>query len=176
MERIERLEAVEEIRTLKARYFRLMDCKLWNELPGVFAADMQVITPDGRVWLSGGEAYAASLKFGLEHAISCHQGLTAEIDILDATRAKGTWAMQDVIEWDDRHPREGWKSIVGRGHYHDTFRKEDGGWRIATLSHAPTARHRLARGRRGWLAPRRRAAAPVSEPPFRRVRRLEFQL
>ena len=134
MDRMERLEAVEEIRRLKARYFRFMDCKMWDKLPSVFTDDMRVVTPDGKVWLEGGDAYAASLKSSLERAVSSHQGLTAEIDILDETNAEGVWAMQDVIEWEDRHPREGWKSILGRGHYHETYRKEDDAWKIATLS------------------------------------------
>jgi hypothetical protein len=42
--------------------------------------------------------------------------------------------MQDIIEWTDKHPREGWKAIVGQGHYHETYRRCDGRWRIATLS------------------------------------------
>jgi hypothetical protein len=42
--------------------------------------------------------------------------------------------MQDVIEWEDRHPQAGWKSILGRGHYHETYRREGGAWRIATLT------------------------------------------
>jgi SnoaL-like domain len=134
MDRLSRLEAIEEIRHLKARYFRFMDCKLWDQLPSVFTADMRVITPDGRIWIEGGSNYAASLASTLQNAISCHQGLTAEIDILDANHATGIWAMQDVIEWRDRHPREGWKSILGRGHYHETYQREDGAWRIATLS------------------------------------------
>jgi len=134
MDRLERLEAAEAIRTLKARYFRLIDTGQWDELRGVFTADLKIMTPDGKVWLEGGDAYAASLKFGLANAVSCHQGLTAEIEILGADTARAIWAMQDVIEWADRHPREGWKAITGRGHYHETYRREDGQWRIATLS------------------------------------------
>jgi len=134
MDRLERLEAIEDIRKLKARYFRFIDCKLWDQLPAVFTNDMRVITVDGRIWMEGGAKYAASLKFGLESAISCHQGLTGEIEILDAQNATGIWAMQDVIEWREKHPREGWKAILGRGHYHETYRREDGDWRIATLS------------------------------------------
>lgn len=134
MDRLERLEAIEDIRQLKARYFRCMDCKLWDDLPSVFTTDMQVVTADGRVWMDGGANYAASLRAGLTDAISCHQGLTAEIEVIDAENATGVWAMQDIIEWNDRHPREGWKSIVGRGHYHDRFRKQHGVWRIATLT------------------------------------------
>jgi hypothetical protein len=133
MDRLDRLEAIEEIRDLKARYFRLMDTKQWEALRDVFTADMQVVTPDGKVWMEGGDAYADSLKFGLENAVSCHQGLTGEIAVIDAENARGIWAMQDVITWTDRHPREGWKAILGRGHYHETYRREGGAWRIATL-------------------------------------------
>jgi hypothetical protein len=134
MDKLAQLAAIEDIRQLKARYFRFMDCKLWDDLPGVFTRDMQVVTPDGRVWMEGGANYAASLQFGLESAVSCHQGLTGEIEITGPDTAKGIWAMQDIIEWHDKHPREGWKAIVGRGHYHETYRHEDGQWRIATLT------------------------------------------
>lgn len=134
MDRLERLEAIEEIRELKARYFRLIDTKQWAALPDLFTADLKIVTPDGKIWLEGGQAYADSLAFGLEHAVSCHQGLTAEIEVTGDGTASAIWAMQDVIEWAESHPREGWKAIVGRGHYHETYRKEDGRWRIATLS------------------------------------------
>ena len=133
MDRIDRLEAIEEIRNLKARYFRLMDTKQWDELKSVFTTDMKVLTPDGEVYAEGGDTYAASLRNSLENAVSCHQGLTGEIEIIDADNAKAIWPMQDVIEWENSHPRFGWKSILGRGHYHETYRKEGGKWRIATL-------------------------------------------
>ena len=134
MDRIARLEAIEEIRKLKARYFRCMDMKLWDELASVFTTDMKVITPEGAIYAHSGAEYAASLRNSLESAVSCHQGLTGEIEIIDETSAKAIWAMQDVLEWPDRHPKQGWKSIVGRGHYHETYRLEDGAWRIATLT------------------------------------------
>jgi hypothetical protein len=41
---------------------------------------------------------------------------------------------EDAITWDTAHPREGWKSILGHGHYHETCRVEDGAWLIATLT------------------------------------------
>ena len=135
MQPLERLEAVDAIRNLKARYFRLIDTKQWEALCDVFTPDMRVVTPDGRVWMEGGDAYAASLKAGLSDAVSCHQGLTAEIAVGDDNTATDIWAMQDVITWIDRHPREGWKAILGRGHYHETYRRcADGCWRIATLT------------------------------------------
>jgi hypothetical protein len=134
MDRLERLEAIDEIRTLKARYFRLMDTKQWDGFAALFTDDLKILSPEGTLWLHGGPAFGASIRHSLEHAVSCHQGFTAEIEIVDAQTAKAVWSMQDVIEWKDRHPREGWKSIVGRGHYHETYRRLETGWRIATLS------------------------------------------
>ena len=134
MDRIERLEATEEIRNLKARYFRLMDMKQWDELRGVFCSDLKVVTPEGKVYVEGGDNYAAALRNSLEHAVSCHQGLMGEVEVIDEGNARAVWAMQDVIEWEECHPSQGWKSILGRGHYHETYRKERGAWRIATLT------------------------------------------
>ena len=134
MDPLERLQAIEDIRNLKARYFRLMDTKQWDELVDVFTPDMQVLSPDGAVWMDGGPEFAASLKTSLERSVSAHQGFMGEIEVLDSDNARGIWAMQDVIDWEDRHPREGWKSIVGRGHYHETYRRVDGQWRIASLT------------------------------------------
>ena len=109
-------------------------CSSDLQLPSLFTPDMQVIAPDGSVWMTGGPTFAASLRNSLEHSVSRHQGFTAEIEILDADNATGIWAMQDIIEWTDRHPREGWKAITGTGHYHETYRRTGNQWRIATLS------------------------------------------
>ena len=57
-----------------------------------------------------------------------------KVEIAPDGSGRGIWAMQDVITWDDRHPTMGWKAIVGHGHYHETYRREDGAWRIATLT------------------------------------------
>ncbi len=104
---VARLEAIEEIRNLKARYFRLMDDKRWDELAEVFAPDLKVLSPTGEIWLEGGLQFAASLRSSLERGVSQHQGFTAEIEILSPDSAREIWAMQDVISWEDRHPREG---------------------------------------------------------------------
>lgn len=133
MDRLEKLEAIEQIRNLKARYFRLMDTRQWDALADVFTADLRVTTPEGALYVEGGAAYAEALRQSLEHAVSCHQGLTAEIEVREDGTASGIWAMQDVIEWQVAHPRTGWKAITGRGHYHETYRIEGGEWRIASL-------------------------------------------
>jgi hypothetical protein len=134
MDRLDRLEAIEDIRALKARYFRLMDTKQWDDLRGVFTADMQVLTPEGKVYAEGGDTYAAALRNSLQHAVSCHQGFNGEVELTSDDTARAIWPMQDVIAWEDRHPVTGWKSILGRGHYHETYRRQDGEWKIATLT------------------------------------------
>lgn len=134
MDRIARLEAIAEIRNLKAKYFRCMDCKLWDELPSVFTEAMKVVTPQGSIYSEGGARYSESLRHSLETSNSCHQGLTSEIEIIDENSARAIWAMQDIINWQDRHPKQGWKSILGRGHYHETYKREGGIWRIDTLT------------------------------------------
>jgi SnoaL-like domain len=131
---LDRLLAIEDIRNLKARYFRYMDTKQFHLLEDLFTPDMKVLTPDGGTYKDSGPDYAAALKISLENSVSVHQGFTAEIEIIDAQNAKGIWAMQDVITWADRHPVQGWQSITGRGHYHETYRKHEGTWRIATLT------------------------------------------
>jgi len=131
---LDRLLAIEDIRSLKARYFRYMDTKQFDRLGDLFTADLRVLTPAGDVHIEGGPAFAASLKNSLEHSVSVHQGFMDEIDIIDPLNATGIWAMQDVIEWADRHPTQGWKAITGRGHYHETYRKIDSAWRIASLT------------------------------------------
>ncbi|WP_297495297.1 nuclear transport factor 2 family protein [Acidocella sp.] len=134
MDRLERLEAIEEIRLLKARYFRFMDTKQFDLLPALFTADVTVLTPDGGIHLQGANEFASSLRHSLEYSVSVHQGFLDEIEILDTQNATGIWAMQDVIDWTTTHPVQGWKSIIGRGHYHETYRKTGGTWRIATLT------------------------------------------
>lgn len=134
MDRIAKLAAIEDIRQLKAKYFRYIDCKLWEQLPSLFTNGMRVITEAGKLYCEGGANYADSLKHSLELAVSCHQGFNAEIEFIDEQHATGIWAMQDRITWPDRHPTQGWKQILGQGHYHETYKMEDGAWRIDTLT------------------------------------------
>ena len=109
MDGLARLEAIEAIRALKARYFRLMDTRQGDALAGVFTRDLKVTTPEGALYVEGGAAYAGALRHSLEHAVSCHQGLTAEIEVHDARNASGVWAMH----FSKRTPRDAKSSMTG---------------------------------------------------------------
>ncbi len=141
METVERLAAIEEIRQLKARYFRCMDTKDWIGLSEVFTDDVLFDTsgemvrngadPElGIVREGGGQAVAAFMRAAVEALITCHHGHMAEIELLDDDHARGIWAMEDNLWFP-----EGWgiTTMRGFGHYHETYRRTAKGWRIASL-------------------------------------------
>ncbi len=130
------LVEIEAIKQLKARYFRLMDTKQWDAFRQVFTddavLDVRAETGTESGLLRGGDAIAAGIRQSIEAAVTVHHGHMPEIRLLDAERAEGIWAMEDVVEWPSPEgaPRSGFR---GYGHYHETYRKVEGSWRIATL-------------------------------------------
>jgi hypothetical protein len=139
MNDLEKLLAIEEIKQLKARYFRSIDTKSFEELRTVF-------TPDGvfdfgaalRDPINGNPEGVPEAPpiVGLENIIgaigaalatgqSAHHGHTPEIEILSETTAKALWPMEDVVINDSVNFR-------GYGHYDETYEKLDEGWRIKT--------------------------------------------
>jgi SnoaL-like domain len=138
MDAAEQLLAVEEIKRLKARYFRCMDTKDWGGLASVFAADavMDMSEEAGAApgdlshITRGAAAIAAMAQAGMEGVQTVHHGHMPEIEILSPTTAQGVWAMEDRLRWESGPVR----SLHGYGHYHDTYEKGDEGWRIASTS------------------------------------------
>ncbi len=116
-----RLADIEEIRQLKARYFRLMDQKRWDEWLDVFVEDVRIDTPvdtPGQDPIVGRENVIAFLAPSLEGVITCHHGHTSEIAITGPDTASGTWAMEDRLDW---LPDKGGAYIVGAGWYEEQY-------------------------------------------------------
>ncbi len=151
---IERLLAIEEIKRLKARYFRTMDTKDWNAFRALFTADVTIDTSDaftGRDHLGnpieaglpahpprpelvmrGIDAFMAAQRRYLTGVSTVHHGHTPEIELLSAREATGVWAMEDKL----RGPSpsgSGLRTTHGYGHYHERYEKVDGHWLIAAL-------------------------------------------
>jgi hypothetical protein len=136
MDIIEKLEAIEDIKNLKARYFRLVDSKQYEALEALFVPDVAVDHSEDHpsaVFQNRAE-WVALIRSGMAATTSIHHGHSPEIEITSATTARGIWAMQDWIWW----PSEaispiGTRSFAGFGHYHETYLKTAEGWRIASV-------------------------------------------
>jgi len=118
-------DEIEAIRRLKARYFRLMDTKDWDGMREVFTDDVVIDTAEaGGQVARGADAFMAFLREALGDAVTVHQGHMPEIDLTSETTATGIWALNDIIIWSSG------MRLDGYGHYHETYEKSDGEWRI----------------------------------------------
>lgn len=125
--RPEDLAAMEEIKQLKARYFRLLDTKQWQTFGEVFTKDGELRYGEReRDVLHGREQIVSSLSETLRDCVTAHHGHMPEIEVTGPGEARGIWSMFDYVE----HPRY---VLRGFGHYTERYRFEDGAWRIATL-------------------------------------------
>jgi uncharacterized protein (TIGR02246 family) len=119
---------IEDIKKLKARYFRSLDSKDWDTYAGVFAEDCVVdLRRAGGELHHGREAFAAYAR-SLTLVQSVHQGHMPEIDLTGETTATGVWALEDYNIWEDGSQNHGW------GHYLETYEKQDGRWYIKTMA------------------------------------------
>ncbi len=121
---VERLLAIEEIKQLKARYFRCMDTKDWDGFEAVFAPDVEfdlrqgVVARDpetgeirrsGKIqfsedqirdedWKMTGARAVRDWESGiLQQWTTIHQGHCPEIEIVTPTTATGIWHMEDRL-------------------------------------------------------------------------------
>jgi hypothetical protein len=127
---------IEQIKQLKARYFRLMDQKRWDEWANIFAEDVTAVyfnAPSDRpkdglpeLRCNGRTELVGTVKEILSKGISMHHGHMPEIEITSPTTARGIWAMFDYL----RLPNCIYK---GYGHYEEDYVKEKDGWKIKTI-------------------------------------------
>jgi len=142
MTELERLIAIDAIKTLFARKLRYMDLKQWDDYASLHAEDAysetwkdslpsedQPIAADGRRGrVVGPQEIAGQLARVFTHPVpitSVHHCHAAEIEFLSDTEAKGIWSMEDSLWWQNGDVEE---HLHGYGHYHETFRKEGDRW------------------------------------------------
>ena len=134
---VHELQELEEIRQLKARYCRFLDTKDVESWRAVFTTDV-VVTLDMAVSVGGADPKTAPplqginnfvpmVMGGLENVATKHHCHTPELALVSATTATGIWAMEDLLVFGDG------RELFGAGHYHETYEKRDGSWRIKSL-------------------------------------------
>src|SRR5262245_33972101 len=129
---LRRLLDIEEIKQLKARYFRLMDTKNWDEYGLVFAVDAVMEVPEANVVNNGRDAIVSGVSKVLEGVRTVHHGHMPEIEITGPNTARGIWAMFDYVEFPASKSGDR-VGLKGYGHYHEQYVREDGQWRISRL-------------------------------------------
>ena len=131
------VDDLEAIRQLKARYCRFLDLKDVEGWRSVFTTDV-VVTLDMAMSTGGADPMTAPpvegvdnfvpmVLGGLATAATMHHCHTPEITLTSPTTATGIWAMEDWIIFGSG------QELHGAGHYHETYEKQDGTWRIKTL-------------------------------------------
>ncbi|MCH2173387.1 nuclear transport factor 2 family protein [Myxococcota bacterium] len=119
---------IEQIKQLKARYFRLMDQKRWDEFAQLFTEDCeQSWQPAPGESANGGRGRQGVTDFirdSLAGMRSTHHGHMPEIEITSPTTATAVWALFDHCTQD------GAGVFHGAGYYRDEYQKIDGQWRI----------------------------------------------
>lgn len=120
-------EDLEAIKALKARYFRTMDTQDWAGLAECFTEDLHADFRQAPGMLAEGrDEYIQALTAALKGAKTVHHGHMPEIELVDENSATGVWAMDDVVDMPDI-------ALRGWGHYHESYRKEAGIWRICRI-------------------------------------------
>lgn len=128
---------LESLRRLKARYCRFLDTKDADAWRSVFAPDVEMVVdlavstggadPMTAPPFVGADAVVATVLASLDGAATVHHCHTPELDLTSDTTATGIWAMEDRLVFADG------RELLGAGHYHETYEKHDGTWRIKTL-------------------------------------------
>jgi hypothetical protein len=121
----ESIQEIEAIKQLKARYCRYLDTKDWTAWRGIFSDDFHSNTAEsgGKV-IDGADEFVEFTRKSLRKQATVHQVHAPEIELTSATTARGIWALEDVV------PFGPGVNLRGYGHYHETYEKVDGQWRI----------------------------------------------
>lgn len=131
MDTVARLEVVEAIKAIKARYCRFVDTKQWDALESLFTQDCVFDGDASGIGDIGDRAqFVDQARRGLADCVSVHHCHMPEITLLSDSRATAIWAMEDILRWNDDAAGD-IRGLHGFGHYHEAYVHVDGAWKIA---------------------------------------------
>jgi len=138
MDKLETLLAIEDVKALKARYFLALDGKDADAYAAVFGdagifdlrrydiTNIDAGKAEAGPVLTGGRVIADFVLGALTGIQSSHRAFNPLIEILSATEARATWAMEDWLRGSD-----GQMCLAGFGYYHDRYARVGSAWHIA---------------------------------------------
>lgn len=134
MHDIDRLVAIEAIKSLKARYCRCVDTQDWPAFRALFADGASLFFPENDAVPSSIDDFMARIEVALLGCVSVHHAYMAEIEILNETSATAIWAMDDRLFFAPDATGFGQASeIEGAGHYHETYARVEGRWLLKSV-------------------------------------------
>ena len=137
--RLRRLEDIEAIRRLKARYLNACDQKDRDQVRACFSdGEVAIDTAHLGLFKSADDFVAMYANAALHaHVLDKHQAGNAEIETIDGSRARGLWCL-DYRNINTRDRTMTLMSVI----YHDTYAKIGGEWKISgSRSEFKTALH-----------------------------------
>lgn len=141
-ERITRLEDIEAIRNLQARYQRCLDTRDFDTMKECFADDVVSSYGNGSMAYNGRDAVIGFLREAMTLQMpSSHLIHGGEIDVKDVSHASAKWYLEDYL----LHRRYKVK-LHGAAIYDVDYVKEDGAWRIISIGYKRCYEYIEARG------------------------------
>lgn len=126
---LQQLSDLEDIRTLKHRYFRYIDTADHIALASLFTQDVHVDYRGGgyRVSFDGCDNMVEFIANSLNSSsVAMHHGHMPEIILTGPDSAEGIWYLEDIfINLSTR------VHTIGTAIYKDQYRREGGDWKIA---------------------------------------------
>lgn len=124
---LDELAEIERIKALKYRYARLLDTKDWDALAMLFVEDATAAYGGGQYSFAGREAIMGFLTgaLGSTDVLTSHMVGQPEIELTAPDRARGTWALQDIVILSAMD-----LVVRGASFYADEYVKTPDGWRF----------------------------------------------
>jgi bile-acid 7alpha-dehydratase len=135
MDALHTLVEIEAIKSLKYRYARCLDRKMWEVLPLLFTEDATASYGGGAYQFNNVDEIMEFLQrnMGEPGFLSSHQMNHPEITLHSDTEASGIWALRDHDVMTELN-----LVVEGAGYYEDDYVKVDGEWRIAKTGYTRT--------------------------------------
>ena len=128
--RLQELLDREGIKELKARYLRSVDAKEWESFRETLADDatFQVMDRDP---IEGADAFVAWVEQASAGSIGVHHGHMSELTFRARPRRMARGCSTSTAKRAPDPETGGRRGFEGYGRYDETYRKVDGGWKIA---------------------------------------------
>jgi hypothetical protein len=120
---LEDLLDLEALRQLKTRYVYALDGCRHDELRALFADDAAIEIDGDRFAV---DAFIAMVTKAYAGIRALHRISAPLIDLLSDDEARGMWTFTSVVIGPEVTVRE-------TGYYRETYRKDEAGWRIASM-------------------------------------------